>query len=465
MPRQWDRPSHLDDDLATATSHPSFVGDNHSSTRGQGHDRIHGDDPLPGLEETIAVTGDNINMDIDVDITAGQKMLSAMSGSLLTSLLVTPLDVVRVRLQSQPSQSTMASIQRLATRPQTFNPLPPDLGVTACCREVFFMNNSADACLAIPRASFLNAPAGAIDCAVEETQKRTFNSTFDGLRKIARNEGITTLWRGLSPTLVMTVPANIIYFTGYDWLRFNNQSPINRMFSDSYGPLVAGSAARIMAAMVVSPIEMFRTRMQASSSGSGHFAETLRGVRDMVHSHGYLSLWRGLSLTLWRDVPFSGIYWFGYETIRGHLTEARERGRGRSMESEGPRSRVRSRSQSRENHTNTFIDSFIAGALSGTVASIVTTPLDVGKTRRQVFKDAPATEGVTKVLAPEERPMLKFLWHIFKEEGLSGLWKGGVARTLKVAPACAIMISCYEVGKRSFRSVNERAERKRLSDL
>jgi solute carrier family 25 protein 39/40 len=57
--------------------------------------------------------------------------------------------------------------------------------------------------------------------------------------------------------------------------------------------------------------------------------------------------------------------------------------------------------------------------------------------------------------------MLKFLWHIFKTEGVAGLFTGWIPRSLKVAPACAIMISSYEVGKRAFRSGNERAERKR----
>jgi solute carrier family 25 protein 39/40 len=309
------------------------------------------------------------------------------------------------------------------------------------------------------------ATSGA-ECAVEETQRRAFNSTFDGLRKIARNEGVTTLWRGLSPTLVMTIPANIIYFTGYDWLRFNKASPINRIVSDGYAPLVAGSIARIVAAMVVSPIEMFRTRMQASTSvsSSGHITETARGIREMVQVRGYASLWRGLSLTLWRDVPFSGIYWWGYENIRGALTDARERYRGRSLDTDIPRSRARSRSQSKENHTATFTDSFTAGALSGAVASVLTTPFDVGKTRQQVFKDrtSNAKEGV-KVLAPEERSMPRFLWHIFKEEGAAGLWKGWVPRTLKVAPACAIMISSYEVGKRMARSANERAAEQRAA--
>ncbi|KAF4632955.1 hypothetical protein G7Y89_g5159 [Cudoniella acicularis] len=408
------------------------------------------------------MTGDN--EDVEIDLTAGQKMMSAISGSLLTSLLVTPLDVVRVRLQSQPTPSPLTAISKLAaSSPQPFNTLPPNLGVTACCREVFFANNTAEYCMAGPKIGELSQASGlAAECAVEETQRRSFNSTFDGLRKIARNEGFTTLWRGLSPTLVMTVPGNIVYFTGYDWLRFNKQSPVNRLASDNFAPLIAGSAARIAAASIVSPIEMFRTRMQASrSTGGTHFAETLKGIGEMVASHGYTSLWRGLTLTLWRDVPFSGIYWWGYERIRGAITEARERGRGRLLEAGDSRTRARSRSQSRENHTATFTDSFVAGASSGAVASILTTPFDVGKTRRQVFVDLSQKSGIERGFAPEERSMPRFLWHIFKEEGFSGLWRGWIPRTLKVAPACAIMISCYEVGKRTFRSVNERAERKR----
>jgi solute carrier family 25, member 39/40 len=375
-----------------------------------------------------------------------------------------------VRLQSQPSPSPLTAVQRLASSsPQTLTTLPPNLGVTACCREVFFINNHAEYCVAGTRYGGLGngaAAANGAECAVEETQRRAFTSTFDGLRKIARNEGITTLWRGLSPTLVMTVPANIIYFTGYDWLRFNKTSPVNKMVSDGYAPLVAGSIARIVAAMVVSPIEMFRTRMQASTSTSstGHLADTARGVREMVQISGYTSLWRGLTLTLWRDVPFSGIYWWGYESIRGVLTDARENSRGRSLDTDIPRSRARSRSQSRENHTATFTDSFAAGALSGAVASILTTPFDVGKTRQQVFKDKfSSTKGELKVLAPEERSMPRFLWHIFKEEGFAGLWKGWVPRTLKVAPACAIMISSYEVGKRMARNANERAAEQRAA--
>ena len=56
---------------------------------GQGHDRIQGDNLIPGVSSTVAMSGDmgNNGDDVEIDITAGQKMISAMSGSLLTSLL------------------------------------------------------------------------------------------------------------------------------------------------------------------------------------------------------------------------------------------------------------------------------------------------------------------------------------------------------------------------------------------
>jgi solute carrier family 25 protein 39/40 len=78
MSGNWGRHADADKELATSLEQHRRLG-------GNGHDRIHGDNPIPGVSSTIAMTGDND--DIEVDITAGQKMLSAMSGSLLTSLL------------------------------------------------------------------------------------------------------------------------------------------------------------------------------------------------------------------------------------------------------------------------------------------------------------------------------------------------------------------------------------------
>ena len=57
-----------------------------------------------------------------------------------------------------------------------------------------------------------------------------------------------------------------------------------------------------------------------------------------------------------------------------------------------------------------------------------------------------STAGTTTTTGA--RGTLHMMNDILREEGIRGLWKGNQARMLKVAPACAIMISSYEVGKR-----------------
>ena len=308
------------------------------------------------------------------------------------------------------------------------------------------MQNQSQFCVAAPANAAVIDEAIISDCAAEETQRRTFNSTLDGLRKIARNEGVWTLWRGLSPTLVMSIPANVIYFAGYDWLRTSPRSPIAGKVSDAYAPLAAGSIARVVAAAAVGPIEMLRTRMQASQSAeSGILRATVVGLKEMVSTEGYQSLWRGLTLTLWRDVPFSALYWWGYEFGRGRLNDIRRQ------------KTAPSGSNVQLSSSQLLFDSFLAGATSGAIASLVTTPFDVGKTRQQTVINSNLSAEQRRNL-PEGRTMPRFLWHIYCTEGPSGLFKGWAARGLKVAPACAIMISSYEIGKRMAIAVDERRD-------
>lgn len=185
--------------------------------------------------------------------------------------------------------------------------------------------------------------------------------------------------------------------------------------------------------------------MQAvHSSEKGVLRSTVVSLKEMVASSGYSSLWRGLSLTLWRDVPFSALYWWGYEFGRKELDLIRARSGSLSGEPK------------KEHNTTTLLtDSFIAGASSGAIAALVTTPFDVGKTRQQTVIQSNMSAEVRRNL-PEGKTMPRFLLHIYQHEGLTGLFKGWGARCLKVAPACAIMISSYEIGKRMATTVNEK---------
>ncbi|KAK5472231.1 Carrier protein, mitochondrial [Exophiala xenobiotica] len=174
---------------------------------------------------------------------------------------------------------------------------------------------------------------------------------------------------------------------------------------------------------------------------------------------------------MWRDVPFSGIYWWGYEAMRNRLADSREAASGHELDSQRSMTGGR-QSQARESQMTTFVDSFLAGAGSGAIPAFVTTPFDVGKTRQQVYHhagdDAPSVVAAKEFTKqgkpiPEELSMPRFIYHIFREEGMAGLFRGWAARCLKIAPACAIMISSYEVGKKWARKVNEQKENKKTT--
>lgn len=178
-------------------------------------------------------------------------------------------------------------------------------------------------------------------------------------------------------------------------------------------PLSAGILTRVAISSVVSPLELIRTNLQSTplSSSSPHtLRSVLLSIRAPVQAQGFRYLWRGLGPTLWRDVPFSGIYWASYEGWKAAFA--------------------------RQRHSGTWV-AFISGAVSGTTAALITSPFDVLKTRRQsLIMSDPASRLTSSI---------PLLLEILRTEGSAALFAGILPRIAKIAPACGIMISCFEV--------------------
>jgi solute carrier family 25 protein 39/40 len=240
------------------------------------------------------------------------------------------------------------------------------------------------------------------------------SGTLDGIVKIGRNEGIRSLYRGLVPTMIMSVPATVVYFVGYESLKDRLSSEQKFSIPSALVPTVSGGVARIFAATVVSPVELIKTGMQHRGQ---NIVSQVSDLVKVVRFAGVGVLFKGLVPTLWRDVPFSGIYWTGYEMLKGKFSP-----------------------QYNPSPLQDFTSSFLAGSLSGAIAATLTIPFDVIKTRKQVDLHA----GIA--MAPSS--LLDQLLHIYRTEGISGMTRGIVPRVAKVSPACAIMISSYEVSKR-----------------
>ncbi|CAH1241389.1 SLC25A40 [Branchiostoma lanceolatum] len=348
-------------------------------------------------------------------ITPLQQMAASCSGAFLTSLFVTPLDVVKIRLQAQEKPFAKGNCFLYC------NGLMDHLCVC--------LNGNSTSAI----RPWYRMPG-------------KFNGTLDAFVQISKKEGLKSLWSGLPPTLIMAVPATVVYFTAYDNLKeAMGFVPGKKNYTV---PIVAGSIARIIAVTAISPLELIRTKMQSKKLT---YQELKSCIRSSVQSGGVLSLYRGWGPTVLRDVPFSALYWLNYEYFKSELCEI--------YHTEEP----------------TLVMSFFAGATSGTIAAVLTLPFDVIKTHRQIemgemetrqncYQACGRSLAFTNCLciqqerlhwAPQSSSTFILMRRLWMQNGPKALFAGLTPRVVKVAPACAIMISCYEGFKSFFRRRNE----------
>ncbi|XP_032567330.1 LOW QUALITY PROTEIN: solute carrier family 25 member 39 [Chiroxiphia lanceolata] len=340
-----------------------------------------------------------------VGITPLQQMLASGTCAILTSLFVTPLDVVKIRLQAQRTPFSKGNPAQgrcpWGAQPATWKCFLYCNGLM----DHLYVCQNGNGCTA-----WYKAPTH-------------FTGTLDAFVKITRYEGIRSLWSGLPPTReVMAVPATVIYFTTYDQLRDYLHGPDGSR--GPHIPLLAGALARRDGAVtVISPLELIRTKMQSRQLS---YRELGVCIQSAVAQDGWLSLWRGWGPTVLRDVPSQALYWFNYELVRTWLCR-------KAWLEEA-----------------TFMVSFTSGAISGTVAAVLTLPFDVVKTQRQI-------ELGDSEVHPASKPSSTWLLmqRIRAESGTRGLFAGFLPRVIKVAMACAIMISTYEFGKTFFQKLNQ----------
>eukprot|EP01004_Peranema_trichophorum_P003823 NODE_2788_length_1493_cov_44.000000_g2408_i0.p1 GENE.NODE_2788_length_1493_cov_44.000000_g2408_i0~~NODE_2788_length_1493_cov_44.000000_g2408_i0.p1 ORF type:complete len:348 (-),score=63.76 NODE_2788_length_1493_cov_44.000000_g2408_i0:319-1362(-) len=322
-----------------------------------------------------------------------QRMASACGGSIVTSLLLTPLDVIKVRLQ----------VAHTAVIGDHICPTPPHAAV----RMYNGLSDFFD--FECVRESY--------GCGCRTTtQLAQSRGTLDAIRILVHNEGPFTLWRGLGHSLVLSVPSVVMYFPAYDEIRFK----LLEVLPTTQATVLSAAIARSGVTTIMSPLEMIRTQVQAMNHKPGPLHHMLK---DVYQTSGFSSLWSGVRATLWRDIPFSIIYWLGYESTKEYLDSSK------------------------------FIPTkygilspFMAGSAAGIIATIVSHPFDVVKTKIQF--------SLIDNASSSQRSSVEGTWTamrlVIESKGAKGLVAGMTPRLWKIVPSCAIMISCYEMGKWYF---------------
>eukprot|EP00055_Hartaetosiga_balthica_P009349 m.36957 g.36957 ORF g.36957 m.36957 type:complete len:288 (-) comp6709_c4_seq1:2294-3157(-) len=191
-----------------------------------------------------------------------------------------------------------------------------------------------------------------LQLATVTTAQRPQGGGFSNIASILRNvystQGVRGFWMGLSPSMIRTVPGIALYLSSVESVR--SKWNISAQKAD-VANITIGALCRTGVSIALLPFTVVKTRVESARfgyTGVGHALST------MYKHEGFKSLFRGGSMTLLRDVPFSGMYLFWAGVFKEKL-------------------------EAKDGSTK----SFIAGILAGSVASILTQPFDVTKTMIQ----------------------------------------------------------------------------------
>lgn len=217
---------------------------------------------------------------------------------------------------------------------------------------------------------------------------------------VARTDRLKGLWRGLVPSISRTVPGVGMYFCSLHWLK---KTFLNEELK-AHQAVLLGLTARTFAGITLLPVTVIKTRYE---SGQFQYRSMLHALTSIYKSEGGRGLYSGLVATVLRDAPFSGLYLMFY-------TETKKLARSGF-----------------EVERLDAVQTFGCGVVGGSLASLITQPADVVKTRMQLYPTM-YSGNMSAIIS------------ILRSDGVRGMFRGAVPRMLRRTLMAAMAWTVYE---------------------
>lgn len=314
------------------------------------------------------------------------------------------------------------------------------------------------------------------------------------MQRIVQNDSALGLWRGVTPTIIRNTLGVGLYFVS-----LSNLSAMlanhDGTLSDS-SMLIAGATARSLAVAVLCPLSVVKTRLELAE-----YSKTYTGVGDalrkILQREGIRGWFSGLTPAIVRDAPYSALYLLiflrtkdamnkslGLTSNSSRITRTASVSSstspyGQSM-NDGSSNTSTTQLQPQQttasqpsvpsiaNTTDANTDSstsvkkiprnekhlgmavnFTAGAFGGGLATLLTQPQDVVKTRMQAVSrfELPTQHGgpsANTASAAQYGSVAQTVRTVFVNEGMTGFFRGASTRFLKRMLGSALTWMLYE---------------------
>lgn len=135
----------------------------------------------------------------------------------------------------------------------------------------------------------------------------------DCVKKLYKEGGIRSIYKGTAATLLRDIPASGMYFMSYEWLQ-NVLTPTGQSRNDLsvWRTLVAGGFAGMCNWSVAIPADVLKSRLQTAPEGTYP-----NGIRDVfkhtMKEEGIRAMYKGATPVMLRAFPANAACFMGYE--------------------------------------------------------------------------------------------------------------------------------------------------------
>ncbi|KAF2078244.1 hypothetical protein CYY_000434 [Polysphondylium violaceum] len=245
-----------------------------------------------------------------------------------------------------------------------------------------------------------------------------YRGVIQSLYTIFKEEGGKALWKGNLSAELLWISYTAVQFTAYNHIvsLLDKDFYLPRSKGEHYKPslsisLLSGGLSGMISTIVTYPFDIMRTNIIKN-----HQQVTLLSTyRSIIKDGGHIHLYKGLSSSLLQIVPQMSLQFAFYESFKHFII-------GKSDNIAITQSNP--------------LNQFFCGALSGALSKFFVLPFDVTKKRLQVHQYGYGFRNCIK--------------EMYRNEGLSCFFKGGVPSILKAGLASAFSFMFFEQWKSYF---------------
>ena len=248
-------------------------------------------------------------------------------------------------------------------------------------------------------------------------QPPRYTTIGGSLADIIRREGLAGLWRGNSANCIRVFPSSALQFMCYGELKLRLYG--GREDLHPFERLAAGGLAGACAQTATYPLDLIRARLTVDLRGE-YSGGMWRAMAQVARSEGVLALYRGIVPSIMGIVPYVGIDFAVYDTLKQSAMIPRRS----------------------DNGEPTVAGKLGAGAIAGAAGQTAAYPLDTVRRILQV-----QDQKLRANAADKYDGMIDCMVRLVRRDGVSALYRGLFANYLKVVPSVSMAFVVYEQTK------------------